>query len=380
MMKKYSLILVALISIAAVCIFLYIWQSGDKEIRGVWLWGSTVREQGADVIAETLHKHKINTVLLLVKGKSGIAEYQSKVALECIPKKDVLKEIINACKPKGIKVHAWIVFHADIKWVSTHPEDALYNQGNPQEGKPNPYPVDDRVCPLSENYRQYIKSLISELISNYDIDGIHLDYIRYPQYGYCFCPEHYKKAKNLGITIENVRDAVYKTEFDINKDPRYYFNQYKSGNPDITQWVTMRIEEITSFVKEIRALIDSSDAKIKLSSAFMPEGGETDDTFALCHYAQSYPELGAMMDFICPMSYHIEYKKPPEWPAQIALNTEKKTGKPAYAGIGAFGDATVDDVVTAIKHCNKQKVRGFILFRYGTITDEMWSALAPLIR
>jgi len=380
MNTKYLWIIPGFITVVVICVFIFVQQRSTEQITGVWLWGSTVRENGAETIAEKLHKYNFNTVFLLVKGKNGIAEYQSNVALECIPERDVLKEMIDACKQNGIRVHAWIVVNTDAKWISTHPDDAVYHTGNPVEGKPNPYPVEDRVCPLSEEYRHYIKSIIREIISRYEVDGIQLDYIRYPQYAYCFCPEHYKKAKNLGINIENVRNAIRKTEFDVNKDPQYYFNQYRAGDPDITKWVTMRIEEITSFVKEVKALIDSSHKAVKLSSALMPEGGEIDDTFALCHYAQNYAKLGELLDFICPMSYHVEYKKPPEWPSEIARNTENKTGKPAYAGIGAFGNATVDDVLDAITQCKKQKIHGFVLFRYGTITDEMWNALNMLVR
>lgn len=120
------------------------------EIRGVWLWGATVRQQGAEKIAAKLKENKINTVFLLVKGQSGVAEYPSRVALEKVSDRDVLKEAIDAFKPQKISLHAWIVFHADQKWVAAHPEDALYHAGNPAEGKPDPYPVESRVCPFPQ--------------------------------------------------------------------------------------------------------------------------------------------------------------------------------------------------------------------------------------
>jgi len=70
------------------------------------------------------------------------------VALDNVQDRDVLKEAIEAFKPKQISLHAWIVFHADQKWTAAHPEDALYHASNPAQEKPDPYPVEGMVCPL----------------------------------------------------------------------------------------------------------------------------------------------------------------------------------------------------------------------------------------
>ncbi len=48
----------------------------------------------------------------------------------------------------------------------------------------------------------------------------------------------------------------------------------------------------------------------------MPEGAfpET-NSFAMCHYGQSYEDAGELYDFVCPpMAYHLDYgKTPPAW-------------------------------------------------------------------
>jgi uncharacterized lipoprotein YddW (UPF0748 family) len=361
----------------------------EKETRAVWLWGSEVEEQGAIAIADKLSAYNMNMVCVLIKGNNGKAGFRSSIAPKSAKERDYLQELIEACKPKGIEVHAWFVFHGDKEWATNHPEDRIWHQGDPNKNNPDPHErktedgsVDGRVCPLSKEYREYFLKMVTEVCTNYKIDGIHLDYIRYPSIVYCFCPAHQKKAKDLGINIEKVREAIYKTFYSTDKDPNYYVNQYKSGNPDIVKWVDMRTEEITSMVKETRIAMDKVNPKLRLSAAFMPEGGEEDDSFALCNYSQSYNLAGQLLDFICPMSYHIGYKKTADWPAKIALNAEKKSGKAAgIAGLGVFEtDSLGNEASEVLENVRKLGAHGFILFRYSSITEEMWNKIAPFTK
>lgn len=358
-----------------------------KETRGVWIWWETVKKESAEKAAEKLARYNMNMAILLVKGTSGVVVYPSKTALRFDPEGDILKEMIGTCHKRGIEVHAWIVFHRDKEWLKANPHDAMHHCGKPHEGKPDPYPVDERICPLVREYRHYIKGIIEEIITCYDVDGIHLDYIRYPHMVYCFCDRHKEKAQGMGIDFEKVRQAVIKTLYEEGyKD--YFIEQYKKDDEDIVRWVDMRTDEITSFIKEIKDLIQAVKPEVRLSAAFMHEGAVEDDAFALCHYAQNYRTAGSLCDFICPMSYHKEYAKPRTWIAEIAKNAERKTGKHAFAGIQAFiydrdkiqkSGIGGEEIAEIIKDVRRKGIKGFVLFRYGTMTDAMWEAIKELL-
>ena len=79
---------------------------GDK-VLALWLWGSTVRSQGADKVAQDLAKHGVTDVFLLVRGTAGKADYQSSLAPPAEEGKEALGDLLKACRPLGIKVHAW---------------------------------------------------------------------------------------------------------------------------------------------------------------------------------------------------------------------------------------------------------------------------------
>lgn len=139
------------------------------------------------------------------------AEYGSEIAPPAEAGKDTLGDVITACRPLGIRVHAWFVFNQDKAYTDAHPEDRIWHHGKANT-EFRPYEIDDgRVCPASVAHLEYMNSLIREVIERYSVDGIHLDCIRYGHMVYCFCPAHIEKAAKLGINVDKVRGVMFET-------------------------------------------------------------------------------------------------------------------------------------------------------------------------
>jgi uncharacterized lipoprotein YddW (UPF0748 family) len=369
---------------------------GRSEVRGVWMWSSAVQQEGAEAVAQQLAQHHINRVFFLVKGFSGKVCYPSKLAPSSESGKDGLKEIVAACHQRGIELHAWYVFNGDNAWAQNHPEDAMYHIGKADAWDQGPYSKKDAspaipICPLSAGYRAYLKRQIQEVLEGYDVDGIHLDYIRYGHLCYCFCPKHQAAAATNGIDLAKVREAAYKTLYAPKKQSGLYFDLYRSGDPNITRWVGMREREINLAVKDIRDLVKAKGPARSLSAAFMPEGGERDDAYALCHYAQNYATAGSQLDYILPMTYW----NSPQRVAQLALNAEQKSHRPVYSGLwasekpdsppikegqngslpGNQAPKTPVKLRENVQTLRSQGIKGFVLFQYGTMTDRLWKEL-----
>lgn len=367
-----------------------------EEVRGVWMWSSAVQQDGAEAVAKQLAQHGINRVFFLVKGSSGRVCYPSKLAPVVDSSRDLLQEILTACHQRNIEVHAWYVFNGDNYWGRNHPQDAMYHAGKANAWDQGPYSKKDDldkipICPLSKGYRNYFKSLVREVMDGYGVDGIHLDYIRYGHLCYCFCPQHQAAAEAKGIQLAKVRDAIYQTFYAPKKQSDLYFKLYRTGNQDVRRWVNMREEEINSAVKDIRETVKAKNPSLVLSASFMPEGGELDDAYALCHYAQNYATAGSMLDYILPMTYW----KTPQWVAQIAHNAEQKSHRPVYSGLWAVEKAAAtktketdtdlpqpdsDKVPTLrlrenIQMLRAKGIKGFVLFQYSTMTDRLWKEL-----
>lgn len=93
------------------------------------------------------------------------------------PGYDALQFAIDECHKRGMELHAWVVTIPVGKWnnkgcsalrkkypklIKKLGEDGYMNPEDPQTGA-------------------YISDICEEITRNYDIDGIHLDYIRYPE-------------------------------------------------------------------------------------------------------------------------------------------------------------------------------------------------------
>jgi len=175
-------------------------------------------------------------------------------------------------------------------------------------------------------------SFINNIASNYNVTGIHLDYIRYSGSG---------------------DNAAYKN--------------------------TGGTEAITSFVQKVRETVDAINnqnitgkSHIQLSAAVMPEGSENAK-----YYGQDYNQLSQYLDFIVPMIYKGNYNAGTAW---IATTTKyivnNSNGKPVIVGLLSY---VSDDNVTPLSATELQKdinaalsngASGYALFRYGLISSD----------
>ena len=171
------------------------------EVRAVWLtvlgnldWpsGSTLDGKGVAAqkqelinILDRLQAINVNTVLLhtrirattiypsdiepwapYLSGRAGVA-----------PGYDALQFAIDECHKRGMELHAWVVTIPIGKW-NTYGCQQLRRR----------YPslvkrIGDEgyLNPESSVTADYLADICEEITRRYDIDGIHLDYIRYPE-------------------------------------------------------------------------------------------------------------------------------------------------------------------------------------------------------
>lgn len=171
------------------------------EVRAVWLttiggidWPHSYAQSARSIerqkdelrhILDQLQQVGINTVLLQTRVR-GTMIYPSDYepwdgCLSGFPGKspgyDALKFAIDECHKRGMELHAWMVTIPLGKW------DAL---GCRQLRKKMPRNIikikaDGYLNPESQQTADYLASLCAEVTKRYDIDGIHLDYIRYPE-------------------------------------------------------------------------------------------------------------------------------------------------------------------------------------------------------
>jgi len=171
------------------------------EVRAVWLttiggidWPSTYAHDGMGIakqqkqLTDMLDQLKavgINTVLLQTRVRATTI-YPSDIepwdgCLSGKPGKspgyDALQFAIDECHRRGMELHAWVVTIPVGKWNTYGCQQLRRRYGAlirkiGDEGYMNPE---------SPTTASYIADICEEITKKYDVDGIHLDYIRYPE-------------------------------------------------------------------------------------------------------------------------------------------------------------------------------------------------------
>ena len=147
--------------------------------------GVAAQKQELINILDQLQAINVNTVLLHTRIRATTiypsdiepwAPYFSGTA-GVSPGYDALQFAIDECHKRGMELHAWVVTIPIGKWKSYGCQQL--RQKFPslvkhigEEGYMNP--EDSRTA-------DYIAGICEEITRRYDIDGIHLDYIRYPE-------------------------------------------------------------------------------------------------------------------------------------------------------------------------------------------------------
>ena len=199
------------------------------EVRAVWLttiggidWPHSYAqsERSAEkqkeelrAILDRLQRANINTVLLQTRIRATTI-YPSQYepwdgCLSGFPGKspgyDALQFAIDECHKRGMEVHAWVVTIPVGKWNS---------YGCRQLRKRFPRLIkridqDGYMDPEATQTGCYLAEMCREIVQRYDVDGIHLDYIRYPE-TWKFRIGKDQARGNITRIVEKIHQAVKK--------------------------------------------------------------------------------------------------------------------------------------------------------------------------
>ena len=177
--------------------------SPKYEYRAVWLttienldWPHTQVKSPADierqkseltVILDSLQAMHINTVLLQTRVRGDVIYPSSIEPFSHVltgvsgrnPGYDPLAFAVEECHRRGIRLHAWLVTLplGKVEHVKRLGRKALPVRNNSLCTR---YKGAWYMEPGNPATADYITALVKEIVQNYDVDGIHLDYVRYP--------------------------------------------------------------------------------------------------------------------------------------------------------------------------------------------------------
>lgn len=239
-----------------------------RETRAVWLttldgldWpsckalsvsGIEKQKHELTAILDSLQRVNINTVLFQARIR-GTVVYPSSIepwdaCLTGVPGRnpgyDPLAFAIKECHRRGMEIQAWVVAIPLGGWNSP----GCKSLRNKHTGIVIRHRGQGYIDPSRPASAQYIAGLCSEIASRYDIDGIHLDYIRYPET--MRGVNHATARQNITRIVEVVRDrvkaikpwlklscAVIGKRDDLARTHSYGWNAFDAGRQDVETWM-----------------------------------------------------------------------------------------------------------------------------------------------
>jgi uncharacterized lipoprotein YddW (UPF0748 family) len=293
-----------------------------------------------------------NTVLWQVRGEGTVA-YPSRLEPWSAqfdyrdPGYDPLRIAVAEAHRSGLRIEAWINVMPGWKgpqappinnqlW-NTHPEWFLHDASGQRQPLGNFYAI---LNPCLPEVRRHIADVVRELISNYELDGIHLDYVRY-----------------AWDTTPGAREKYPRDPATLS-----LFRQETGRRPDqdVSAWDRWRAEQITRLVAEIRSVVRQVRPGATLTAAVWASA-----SIGYRDYFQDSPAWlrDGLVDAIMPMTYTDRLDRFEQY------NEEYRAAVPRgriVPGVGLYKFGSPDPLAQELQRCRSWG-GDYALFSYESL-------------
>jgi uncharacterized lipoprotein YddW (UPF0748 family) len=385
-MRRRRLLLIALCAVVCIGAVTAAVQPAEQT-RALWVTRATLANP--DSIKEMVSAAEaggFNTLLVQVRGR-GDAYYAGTIEpraseLAARPAFDPLATVLEQAHARGLAVHAWVAVNLVSSSVSlpASREHVVYRAPEwlmvPRELAAEMKKIELRspaylgrlarwtraqsakveglyTSPLHPAAQDHTAAVIGEIAAKYAVDGIHLDYIRFPNDDFDYSPSamaQFKDAVLPDLTEGERREAAGREALD----PAAYPNLFPE------RWDDFRRSRLTSLVIKIRTAVRAARPGVVFSAAVLPDAQEAFD-----HRLQDWRGWldRSLLDVVCPMAYTSE---PAIFQKQIAAARAYAGSRPVWAGIGAY-QLTPSQTLGHIAAARKLGTAGIILFSYESL-------------
>lgn len=353
--------------------------SPAREVRGLWVVRTgLVSPQAVDAVVDAASEGGFNTLFVQVRGR-GDAFYDSRLVARSgllagqPPAFDPLARLLERAGKRGIEVHAWVnvLLSASLQAslpadnvVALHPEWVMVPRAAARAAVPSDpkgilwlvrqasvgdWDVEGfYLSPSSEGARRHLEDVVREIVRQYPVKGLHLDFIRYPGPGY-----DYSVA-----ALEGFR--------------RRYGGSDLLGAPAANPgaWADYRRAVLTELAYRLARTARVERPDTVVSAAVVPA-----EATALHHKFQDWPTWlsRGILDAVCPMAYTPDSRL---FRDQVkAAEARLWPGQAVWAGIGAFR-LSPEGIVEKIETAREAGAAGVVLFSHEALSAPVVKLLA----
>jgi uncharacterized lipoprotein YddW (UPF0748 family) len=362
----------------------------STETRGVWVLRTSLTSPASIArMVQQVRAAGLNTILVQVRGR-GEAFYRSDLeprATELASQPaafDPLETTLTVAHKAGLRVHAWVnvglvssavtlprspqhVARRHPEWLmipralaaplrNTNPSSPGYVQALARWSRENNTRVEGLfVSPIVPDAQEHSIAVVRELARRYALDGVHLDYIRFPneEFDYSRAALAEFRRSRLGAVAPAERQRI---DREMASRP----SAWADAAPE--SWAAFRRERLTSLLTRIGAAARTERPGIVISAAAVPDAGD-----ARARKFQDWEawSKAGLIDILCPMAYT---PQTPEFASRIEDAVETAGTTSVWAGIGAYRLSTAQ-TAAHVRAARRAGATGVLLFSYDSLAD-----------
>ena len=351
--------------------------------RYLWVIRDVLKSKKSidDMVNFAIEKN-INHLFVQVRGRGDSfyeSQFTTRSQILSESEFDPLAYLLDTANGKGINIHAWVnvyflwsskslpkderhILHMQQQWLDTTeewPVDVgkqleMVAVNNNSEGL--------FLSPNHPDVNEYLIKVFRELMTNYDIDGLHLDYIRYQDAEYGRNP--YAIAQFKSESGNDPGPWFLEMERSTIASPRLIAN--------MKRWNNFKRKAVTSLVKDTRALVDKVRPDCIISAAVKPNL-----YVARERYFQEWNVwlAAGYLDWVVPMNYSSKKREFARNIDVINDNFPKKYREKIIMGIALYNQ-TPSEASEKIKFSRLRQFPRISIFSYNImIKDHRYSAV-----
>lgn len=209
-----------------------------------------------DQMVEQITKTGADSVVVWFKDENGYCYYNTEYGPRHpnLGDTDFSGEMVSKLKAKGIGVIAYYIVGLDWNYSKTHPEHQLVFS----DGLPGTYLF---PC-LNSPYRDYVIAQTTEIVKNYDVDGIWLDCIFYPPKGFFPDPDA-QGGKKISDAISCFCSRCRRKYYE--ETGRTYPDIEKKDTKEWLDWIVYREKQLSYFIEQLCSNIRKTDPQVMIT-------------------------------------------------------------------------------------------------------------------
>ncbi|NJO94155.1 MAG: family 10 glycosylhydrolase [Hydrococcus sp. RM1_1_31] len=251
-------------------------QFAQSEMRAMWLDRGTIVKARSEAdlakVFDRMAQAGINTVFFETVNASYTI-YPSRIAPEQNPLTkgwDPLKAAVKLAHERGMELHAWVWTFA----AANQRHNLILNQPRnylgPVLSRHPKWAITDKkggvfdftaqyhkafLDPANPEVQRYLQALVEEIATQYDVDGIQFDYIRYP---------FQDPQRNQIFGYSEISRSQFKQQTGV--DPL----KISPSHPLWHQWTTYRVRQVDNFVATTSIKLKQKRPDLLVSVAVFP--------------------------------------------------------------------------------------------------------------